>query len=324
MIKKYLATKKELLVITLSVMTIFHLVFYLENINFGTIYYGFTLSILTIVIYLIIDYFKFVNRIRKLKNYLHNTLYQDNFNFEGENELEKLLETIVKKLLNNQDKLINNQIIQQKELIDFYTTWIHQIKTPIFALKLLIKNYSENNDLLSELSKIESYSDTALNYIKLSDEGTELSIKEYDVKDLINEVIKEFSIIFITKKLKLIIKLESHFIKTDKKWFKFALSQLISNALKYTDSGTIQIILKDNNLIIRDTGIGINAEDLPRIFDKGFTGIAGRLNKNSTGIGLYLCKKSLDLLNLNIKVNSKIKEGTTFEIPLIQKNHIFE
>lgn len=110
--------------------------------------------------------------------------------------------------------------------------------------------------------------------------------------------------------IKMNFKPTGRYIVTDDKWFVFVLEQLISNALKYTKKGQISIYMKEKSLVIEDTGIGIPAEDLPRIFEKGFTGYNGRENKKSTGIGLYLCKNIMDKLQWNITADSEVGRGT--------------
>lgn len=127
---------------------------------------------------------------------------------------------------------------------------------------------------------------------------------------MVCQVIRKYAKIFISKKIKMDFKPTKACIVTDEKWFIFVLEQLISNALKYTKKGQISIYMKEKSLVIEDTGIGIPAEDLPRIFEKGFTGYNGRENKKSTGIGLYLCKNIMDKLQWNITVDSEVGSGT--------------
>ena len=129
---------------------------------------------------------------------------------------------------------------------------------------------------------------------------------------------------FIAKKLKLTVDIEDKYIITDEKWFKFLLSQIISNAIKYTHEGGVKISLKGNILKISDSGIGIAKSDLPRVFDKGYTGNIGRKDTQSSGIGLYLCKQSVDLLNLEINIESDIKKGTDVIIDLSQNKTTYE
>ncbi len=313
-----------MIVYLIMISAIFSLVFYFENIDISSVLYGFLISFFAIIIAFIYDFRKFLKQYKILSSLISNFPYINDFEDISSNEIEKLYTDLILKLTEYSNEIIYNKESEEKEIIDFYTMWIHQIKTPIFALNLLIKKYPENSELISELSKIESYSNMALNYVKLSSENTEILIENVNIKELVNEVIKEFSGIFISKKIKLIINVEDLFLKIDRKWFKFALSQIISNATKYVKNGEVSILLQRNKLIIKDNGIGISSEDLPKVFDKGFTGYTGRINQNSTGLGLYLCKKSLDLLGLNISIKSELSVGTKVYIDLIQSESFFE
>ena len=143
------------------------------------------------------------------------------------------------------------------------------------------------SDMKMELFKIEQYVEMALNYLRVEDISSDLSFKQYAVDDMVCQVIRKYAKIFISKKIKMDFKPTKACIVTDEKWFIFVLEQIISNALKYIKKGQISIYMKEKSLVIEDTGIGIPAEDLPRIFEKGFTGYNGRENKKSTGNGLY-------------------------------------
>ena len=157
------------------------------------------------------------------------------------------------------------------------------------------------SDMKMELFKIEQYVEMALNYLRVEDISSDLVFKKHELDDMVRQVIRKYAKIFISKKIKIDFKLTKACIVTDEKWFIFVLEQIISNALKY---------MKEKSLVIEDTGIGIPAEDLPRIFEKGFTGYNGRENKKSTGIGLYLCKNIMDKLQWNITVDSEVGSGT--------------
>ena len=212
---------------------------------------------------------------------------------------------------------------EQKETQDFYTTWVHQIKTPIAVLKLELDktNSSELNRaaLQEELFRIEQYTDMVLSYQRLGSTSNDLLVKEYPLDELVREVIRKYASQFIYKKLKLEYAGCTQRIIIDKKWFTCILEQLVSNAIKYTHSGTISITLDNGILCISDTGIGIAPEDLPRIFEKGYTGANGRLNEKSSGLGLYLCSKAASLQNLKIEAQSTPGKGSCFMLDLKEK-----
>ena len=230
-------------------------------------------------------------------------------------QIEQLNETIKKLSAEFSD--------EQKETQDFYTTWVHQIKTPIAVLKLELDKANNNKLNLSalqeELFRIEQYTDMVLSYQRLGSASNDLLVKEYPLDELVREVIRKYASQFIYKKLKLEYAGCTQRIIIDKKWFTCILEQLVSNAIKYTHSGTISITLDNGILCISDTGIGIAPEDLPRIFEKGYTGANGRLNEKSSGLGLYLCSKAASLQNLKIEAQSTPGKGSCFMLDLKEK-----
>lgn len=210
---------------------------------------------------------------------------------------------------------------EQREAQDFYTAWVHQIKTPIAVMKLALGS-GETPDpvaLREELFRIEQYTDMALVYQRLGSRSNDLVVEEYPLDALIRETVRKFASQFIHKKLRLDYPGTDLRIVTDRKWFLCILEQLVSNALKYTPSGSIAISVQDGVLTVADTGVGIVLEDLPRIFEKGYTGVNGRRGASSSGLGLYLCGKAAALLNLPIRVESAPGQGSRFSLDLRDK-----
>lgn len=240
-------------------------------------------------------------------------------------EAENLAETdymqIIECLGTENERLTSSFAAERKQTQDFYTAWVHQIKTPIAVMKLSLGS-SETPDrraLQDELFRIEQYTDMVLAYQRLGSNSNDLLIQEYVLDELIREVIRKFASQFIYKKLRLEYEGTDLRIVTDKKWFLCILEQLLSNALKYTPSGTITISVDKDTLSVADTGIGIASEDLPRIFEKGYTGVNGRLNDKSSGLGLYLCGEAAALLNIPIRAESKPGEGSCFSLYIYDK-----
>ncbi|MFY9356227.1 MAG: ATP-binding protein, partial [Bacillota bacterium] len=218
------------------------------------------------------------------------------------------------------------KIIDEKEkdfvdMVDYYTTWAHQIKTPIAAMRLLLQSEQSetNSELLEQLFKIEQYVEMALQYLRLENISSDLVLKEHSLDTIVKQAVRKYSNSFIRKKIKLNYAELNHNVLTDEKWLVFVIEQILSNALKYTDSGEISIYMDDempDTLVIEDTGIGIAEEDLPRVFERGFTGYTGRIDKKATGIGLFLCKQILDRLSHTITIESQVGEGTKVKIGL--------
>ena len=180
------------------------------------------------------------------------------------------------------------------ETLEYYTLWVHQIKTPIAALTLLLADMESGQAgvMKQELFKIEQYADLALRYIKLEDIASDLVIECCELGVVVRECVKKFGLLIVYKRLSVIIEPIQANMLSDKRWLSFILEQALSNAVKYTPAGTIRISLENNRLTVTDTGIGIRPEDVPRIFSKGYTGQNGRLDGRASGIGLYLAKKS--------------------------------
>lgn len=198
------------------------------------------------------------------------------------------------------------------ELTDYYSMWVHQIKTPIAALRLLLLAEPDTNrDALTELFKVEQYVEMVLGYLRTEDMASDMRFQEYSLDEIIREQIHKYARIFVTKKIALVYEGTEEKVLTDKKWLGFVLGQILSNALKYTGKGSITITVSHpHTLVIKDTGIGIKKEDIPRVFERGYTGYNGRKEHTSTGIGLYLSAKIMKKLGHGISIESELGEGT--------------
>ena len=221
-----------------------------------------------------------------------------------------------------------------EDMTDYYTMWAHQIKTPIFALRLLLQESTEENkEKLSELFKIEQYVEMVLGYLRTEDMSSDLKLSRCSLDRIIRDQIHKYAGIFVSKKLTLTYESISQDVLTDEKWLGFVIGQILSNALKYTRTGGIRIYLEKKlsldtddvsisignddcnkvenlTLVIEDTGIGIRAEDIPRIFEKGYTGVNGRDDNRATGIGLYLSNKIMRKLGHRLYIISTEGKGT--------------
>ncbi|WP_306770895.1 HAMP domain-containing sensor histidine kinase [Emergencia sp. 1XD21-10] len=208
------------------------------------------------------------------------------------------------------------------DMIEYYTLWAHQIKTPIAAMDLLLQSEMPGvcrDQLVMELFKVEQYVEMVLQYLRLGADSTDFRIERQEIDKIIREVVKKYSTIFIKKKISLDYQGVDAKTISDEKWLSFVLEQVLSNALKYTPSGKISIYMDKVlpcTLVIEDTGIGIQEEDLPRIFDKGYTGYTGRKDKKSTGIGLYLCRMIMNKLGHTMTIESQVGKGTKVKLGL--------
>lgn len=207
-----------------------------------------------------------------------------------------------------------------RDTVDYYTVWAHQIKTPIAAMRLTLQkeDVPEARRLASELSRIEQYVEMVLVFIRLGSNYSDYVFREQDIDGIIKGSVKKFAPEFIDRRIRLEYDSVDIRAVTDEKWLAFVIEQLLSNALKYTREGSIKIYSEGKILCIEDTGIGIALEDLPRVFDKGYTGCNGRDDRRASGLGLYLCRRICENLGIDISIFSTVGEGTAVRLDLGQ------
>ena len=236
---------------------------------------------------------------------------------------ETPLEKIYQEIIQDQEKRCQREQKESREKLvrsrEYYTRWSHQIKTPIAAMELLLQEEpADVRALKRELLKTSQYVEVALSYQRMEGDGNDLVIQRYELRPVVMQAVKKVSPLLIHKHISFSAGDLSGEVLTDEKWLVFVLEQLLSNALKYTKKGTIRIYGGNGFLYIEDTGIGIAPEDLPRIFEKGYTGYNGRRDKKSTGIGLYLCQEILKRLAHGITITSTLGEGTKVTLDLLR------
>ena len=214
----------------------------------------------------------------------------------------------------------NSTAARYQELTDYYTVWVHQIKTPITSMRLTLQNEDTplSRKLKSDLFQIEQYVEMVLAFMRLDSDESDYVFREHSLDAIIRQSVAKFASEFIDRNIVLFYESIQKSVITDEKWLAFVIEQLLSNALKYTREGGIKIYLREAALCIEDTGIGIAAEDLPRIFERGYTGYNGRADKRASGLGLYLCKRICGNLGFGIRVTSEPGRGTTVYIDLEQ------
>lgn len=296
-------------------MAVFLVVFFLSKLPAEAVGYGFLLCIVPTIILAGIDFFKYRDHCRKLemaKEYLEVSLDRMP---EAETYEEEVYQELLQELFRQKNALRSEYDNKYSEMMNYYTMWMHQIKTPISASKLLLQSEKivDKEEMKDQLFRIEEYVGMALQYIRMDHMGADLKIQRYSLDDIVRQGIRKYAKSFIHKKIAMEYTELNYQVLTDEKWLLFVIEQLLSNAIKYTRLGKISIYMdpeRPDTLVIEDTGIGIAAEDLPRIFEKGFTGYNGRTDKKSTGLGLYLCKNVMRNLNHSIWIESEESLGT--------------
>ena len=304
MFKDYLKSRINVIILMIVVEGVFASSYFLFDMPAVTVLYPLILSTSALIVAGVIDFVFTFNKHRKLtQNEISASSYP----------IEKDYQEIIRKLKEEEAYSRQKTTSDYNNMVEYYTVWAHQIKTPIASMRLQIQSEDTESarKLMGDLNRIEAYVEMVLTFLRLDSDSTDYLIKEYDLDEIIRPAIRKFSREFILKKLKLEYEPIEFKTITDSKWLSFIIEQVISNAVKYTSEGYVRIYMSEPGILcIEDTGVGISEEDLPRIFENGYTGFNGREDKRASGIGLYLCKRISDNLGHKIYAESKVGEGT--------------
>lgn len=319
--KSFLQSVRPQLFVFVGMAVIFGVIYFLNGQPLVLFLYSLQLSAFLLLIYLFIHYFQYAKRYKLISSLglVNASRLEDLQSNSG--PVDRLYIEKLEILLAQLRESENLHAERQTDQLDYFTLWLHQIKTPISAISLLTQSSraKEAKQVSQELVRLEDYTHMALNYIKLEEPGMELELLLVDVDDVIKKTIKKYSILFIYKGIRLDYQPLDMKVLSDGKWLQILLEQVLSNSLKYTPQGTISIywdLVQAETLIIEDTGIGIRSEDLPKIFNKGYSGMNGRLHEKSTGLGLFLSKKICQRLGHRIVISSQPGIGTRAAIDM--------
>lgn len=312
------------LLLLLVFLFVFWMLFFLYELPMEPYIYGAALTMLLFFVVNGLEGFHLIKRHRAMQSTYQNLpLLSEDFV-----QPETLCEADLMEILLELERILNDSTTKWKEkecnAIDFYTTWVHQIKTPVSVLRMILQkeDTKQNRALLLEVFRIEQYIEMVLSYLRLDHASSDFVFKQYKLDSILKSVIHKFAPQFVEKKIALSYEPTNLTVLTDEKWLSFLIEQVFSNALKYTkEGGKISIYMEaDQTLTISDTGIGIAPEDLPRIFEKGFTGYNGRTDKKATGLGLYLCKETAKKLSHRIAAKSVVGKGTAISITFLSNS----
>lgn len=315
--------------IAATLLTLFAMCIIMElnGVAFSEWIYGGVICLFLVLVIGGIDFFRYYNRHRELiKMQKVIKISVDALSMPGD-QIEEDYQTLLQLVHEDKVKAVNDLENRRKDLMEYYTMWVHQIKTPIAAMQLLLQSEDtpKNREAAEELFRIEQYVKMALQYTRLDSETTDFLIQRYNLDDVVREAVRCYARLFIRKKISLNYQPLQVQVLTDEKWLEFVIEQVLSNAVKYTPKGSVSICMEGSStLVIEDTGIGIRKEDLPRVCEKGYTGYNGHTDKRSTGIGLYLSKRILEKLSHTIEIESEMGVGTRVKIGLITKEKIHE
>lgn len=327
MLKGYMRDRAAMFGCLLICYGTLFLIGYLYDIPFEKTRYIAEFSGAGVFLCLLVDILKYAERWKELKRCIATSDTYPGMFYTVPGDLEALYRSMIAKMRQEKEELIFEDQKRYTEMMDYYGMWAHQIKTPIAAMRILVQSgmdREENEEnqklfrqLQMELFKTEQYVEMVLSYLKIGDIAKDMVLERCDLGKVVRQSVKKYSRLFILQKLSLEMGEIAEIVLTDEKWLSFVVEQILSNALKYTKSGSVSIYLEQEGvLVIKDTGIGISAEDLPRIMEKGYTGYNGRIDKRSTGIGLYLCKKVMDKLHYQLRIDSEDGKGTKVVLDL--------
>ncbi len=306
----YLKSRLKVLVLLVVVEGIFVSSYFLFDLPAVTVLYPLVLSSVAILIAGVVDFLIVYNKHSRLKR---NDLPQ------ASGPLEKDYREIINKLKEEQEYSRQKTTSDFNNMVEYYTVWAHQIKTPIASMRLQIQSVDSDlaRRLDGDLNRIEAYVEMVLTFLRLDSDSTDYVIRKIDLDAVIKPAIRKFARDFISKKLTMDFKPTEYKVLSDDKWLSFVIEQVLSNAVKYTKKGGIKVYMDEPGILcIEDTGIGISAEDLPRVFENGYTGFNGREDKRASGIGLYLCKRICDNLGHKIYAESEPGVGTKIRIDM--------
>ena len=309
----YLKSRIRVLILYVVIACVFAASYLLFDMPSIAVLYPLSMSLAIGIIVVIIDFIIFRNR--------HEKLISEELP-SPRDKIEEDYQLIIDKLKEEADLSKMKASEDYNNMIEYYTVWAHQIKTPIAAMRLNLQSEDTESArrLMGDLARIEAYVEMVLTFIRLDSDSTDYLIKKYDLDEIIRPAIRKYSKEFILKKLKLEYESVDYKVLTDSKWLSFIIEQVISNSVKYTSEGYVKIYMSSPGVLcIEDSGIGIREEDLPRIFENGYTGFNGREDKRASGIGLYLCKRIADNLGHKISAESKQGEGTKIFLDMKRK-----
>ena len=322
----YLKRQWKLLLLLIGIAAVFAAVFSLYDLPAEAVGYAALLCLVLGAVLFVPGFRRFRSRHRELRRLLDRAEEPVLPLPPAGSLLEEDYQALLAAVASHRTRLLARERDRLEDMTDYYTLWAHPIKTPMAAAGLLLQEDPPPREQLeAELLKIGQYVDMVLGYLRLDSDSTDYVFCDTDLDALIRQALRKFARLFILKHITLDFRETGRTVLTDGKWLSFVVEQVLSNALKYTPSGgTVRIYGDGETLVIADSGIGIREEDLPRIFEKGFTGYNGRSGRKSTGIGLYLCRRVTEKLGHGLTIVSRPGQGTIARLDLGRAQRIME
>lgn len=318
MVWGYIKCRWKLLAMLGVCLGVFAWVLSLYRLPVEAVGYGGALCLIFVSICGIVDFFQWRGRVRNLQSIEGQAALLLNLLPAPRNMEEAAYRELLMELDEDRRKAVSAMDAQMRESINYYTMWVHQIKTPIAAMGLILQgDESEQGRALSaELFRIERYVELVLSYLRLGGGSTDYVIRTVDLDGVLRQAARKYAPLFIRGKVSLELRETGLKVLSDEKWLQLVIEQVLSNAVKYAPGGHVAVWAEGEQLNIQDDGAGIGPDDLPRIFERGFTGYNGRVDKRATGIGLYLCREICKKLGHTIEAASELGRGTRITIGL--------
>lgn len=325
MFLKYLKSRWPIPAALLLFALIFALVLSLYDMPSESVLYAGLLCASCGVFLVALSYTRWLHRCRALEQLRRSICVSDEGLPSPSDYEDELYQELVRTLSSERARLDAAADAERRDAADYYAMWAHQIKTPIAAMRLLLQQPElDRGSLEAELFRIEQYVGMVLGYLKLEGDSNDFVLRKRRLDDVVRGCVRKYARLFIIKKLPLNFEETRMTVLTDDKWLAFMVEQLLSNSLKYTSQGEIRIYADGKALVVEDTGIGISAEDLPRLGERGFTGYNGREDKKSTGLGLYLCRRICTKLGHKLVIESTPDVGTRVKILFADSTMLYE
>lgn len=319
MLRAYLKKIRPAALYLLVCCGVFAMIFFLVELPLYPVLYALSICCFLGLFYVVFHFLRF-RRKHKLLSQLNLTDSLERLP-QAADLLEEDYQALLRQLF--EEHLSQKEAADRRyeDTLDYFTLWTHQIKTPIAGMDLILQEGEgpANSELKNELFRIQQYISMALNYLRLDATTTDFVFQPCRLDAVIRTAIRTYAGQFIRQKTRIVYEPVGTEVLTDEKWLLFVIEQLLSNALKYAPGGTVTISAADEVLSISDDGIGIAPENLPRIFEKSYTGYNGRKDRRTTGIGLYLCHEIMEKLGHTISVESAPGKGTTVRLGLHRK-----
>lgn len=327
MIKSYFNFIKDYKEVPLSLLfcgMIFTIIFYLSGEDMSYAAYPVVVCFFFLFIFSIFKFSKYKSRTDTLNVIIKEKWTDVSKLPETSKYTEDLYTDLVKNLNEHKNKIISEKEEKLRTITEYISMWAHQIKTPIAGLNLIVQDMSDEDSqaIKEKMFEIEQYVNSTLQFMRLDSFNSDLILEKVDVHDIAKQSARYFARQFITKYLSLKIEDFELTVITDEKWLLFAVNQIMSNAIKYTTEGGVRVYIDNTCLVIQDTGRGISKDDLPRLFENGFTGYNGHMDKKATGIGLYLSNRILTKLGASLRIESEVDVGTSVYIDLCEFHKI--